>query len=123
MDQLDDWIRRISEGKIDGALQNEIADKILELLEQKKASLSTREKILLAQAVTGLSTSINSIYQPNEAGLRRCVIALGEVMIPEDLLNESYAERDIEAKHISYAMLVTTVETIKGEILSQSILR
>jgi len=40
MDRLDDWIQRISEGKIDGILQNEIADKILELLEQKKASLS-----------------------------------------------------------------------------------
>jgi len=117
MDRLDDWIQRISEGKIDGALQNEIADKILELLEQKKASLSAREKILLAQAVTALSTSINSIYQPNEAGLRRCLIALGEVMIPEDVLDESYAERDDDAKNISYAMLVSTVKIIKGQIV------
>ena len=117
MDQLDDWIQRISEGKIDGALQNEIADKILELLEQRKASLGTREKILFAQAITALSTSINSIYQPNEAGLRRCLIALGEIMIPEDVLDESNAERDDEAKHISYAMLVTTVKIIKGQIV------
>ena len=117
MNRLDDWLQRMSEGKIDGALQNEIADKILELLEQKKASLNTREIILLARAVTALSTSINSIYQPNEAGLRRCLIVLGELMLPEDLLDGSYAERDEEAKHISYAMLVSTVKIIKGQIV------
>jgi len=123
MNRLDDWLQRISEGKIDGALQNEMANKILELLAQENASLGTRKKTLFAQAITALSTSTNSIYQPNKTGLRRCLTALGEVMIPEDVLDESYAERDDEAKHISYAMLVTTVEIIKGEILSQSILR
>ncbi len=122
MNRLDDWLQRISEGQIDGALQNEMADKILELLAQENASLGTREKTLFAQAITALSTSTHSIHQPNETGLRRCLIALGEVMIPEDVLDESYAERDDEAKHISYAMLVTTVKIIKGEILSQSIL-
>ena len=122
MNRLDDWLQRISEGKIDAALQSEMADKILELLEQEKASLGTREKALFAQAITALSTSINTIYQPNETGVRRCLIALGEVMIPEDVLDESYAERDDEAKHISYAMLVTTAEMIKGQILSQLIL-
>ena len=122
MNRLDDWFQRISDGKIDVALQNEMADKILELLEQEKASLGTRQKALIAQAITALSTSTNSIYQPNETGLRRCLIALGEIMIPQDVLEESYAERDDEAKHISYAMLVTTVKIIKGEILSQSIL-
>ena len=122
MNRLDDWLQRISKGKIDGVLQNEMADKILELLAQEKASLGTRKKTLFAQAITALSTSTNSIYQPNETGLRRCLIALGEVMIPEDVLDESYAERDDEFKHISYAMLVTTVKIIKGEISSQSIL-
>ncbi len=122
MNRLDDWLQRISEGEIDGALQSEMADKILELLAQEKASLGTRKKTLFAQAITALSTSTNSICQPNETGLRRCLIALGEVMIPEDVLNESYAERDDEAKHMSYEMLVTTVKIIKGEILSQSIL-
>ena len=122
MNRLDDWLQRISKGKIDGALQSEMADKILELLEQEKASLGTREKTLFAQAITALSTSINSNYQPNETGVRRCLIALGEVMIPEDVLDESYAERDDETKHISYAMLVTTAEMIKGQILSQLIL-
>ena len=116
MNRLDDWLRRVNDGDIDGALQTEIADQILELLEHKKSSLGTREKILFARAVTALSTSINSIYQPNEAGLRRCLITLGEVMIPEDVLNESYAERDDEARNISYAMLVSTVEVIKGQI-------
>jgi len=117
MDNLDDWTQRISEGKIDGALQIEIADKILELLEQKKASLGTREKMLFAQAVTALSTSVNTIHQPAEAGLRRCLIALGEAMIPKNVLDESYAERDDEAKRISYAMLVSTVKIIRGQIV------
>ena len=117
MDRLDDWIQRISAGKIDGALKNEIADEILELLEQNKASMGTREKALFAQAIAALSTSINSIHQPNEAGLRRCLIALGEAMIPEDVLGDSYSERDDEAKQISHAMLVTTVKIIKGQIV------
>ncbi len=122
MNRLDDWLQRISKGKIDEALQSEMADKILELLEQEKASLGTRGKTLFAQAITALSTSINSNYQPNETGVRRCLIALGEVMIPEDVLDESYAERDDVSKNISYAMLVTTAEMIKGQILSQLIL-
>ena len=117
MDQLDDWLQRISEGQIDGPLQIEMADKILELLGQKNASLSTREKILFVRAVTALSTSINSIYQPNEAGLRRCLIALGEVMIPEDVIDKSYAESDDEPKHISREMLISTVKIIKDHIV------
>ena len=117
MDRFDFWHQRISEGKIDGAIQNEVADKILEILEQKKASLGTREKILFSRAVEELSTSINSIHQPNEAGLRRCLTALFEVMIPEGVLNESYIERNDEAKNISYAMLVTTVNIMKGQIV------
>ncbi len=116
MNRLDDWLQRVNDGDIDGALQTEIADQILELLEHRKSSLDTREKILFARAVTALSTSINSIYQPNEAGLRRCLITLGEVMIPEDVLNDSFAERDDEARKIIYSMLVSTVEIIKGQI-------
>ncbi len=116
MDQLDYWLQRISEGKIDAALKYEMADKILELLEQKKASLSTREKILFARAVTALSTSIKSTYRPGETGLRSCLIALREVLNPENVLDESFAERDDEAKHIDYAMLVTTLENIKEQI-------
>ena len=117
MDELNDWIQKLSEGRIDGGLQNDIADKILELLERKKDSLGTREKILFARAVEALSTSINSIHQPNEAGLRRCLTALVEVMIPKDVLDEPYAERNDDAKNISYAMLVATVEIIKGQIV------
>ena len=75
MDQFDDWLQRVSAGKIDGTLQSEIADKILELLEQKKASVSTRDKELFAQAVIGLSINVNSIYHPTEPdkkGLLMC---------------------------------------------------
>ncbi len=113
MDRLDYWLQRINEGKIDGALQSEMADEILELLEQEKASLGRREKTLFAQAITSLSTSINSIYQPSESGLRRCVISLQQAMTPE---NEPDAQRDGESENISYAMLVTTVKMIKGQI-------
>ena len=115
MDQLDDWLQKISEGKIDHALQNDITDKILELLEQKKASLGALEKILFSQAVTALSTSFNSTYQPNEAGLRRCLLILQKVVNPENETDETYSQRN-EAKQVSYAMLVTTVKIIKGEI-------
>jgi len=117
MDELNDWIQKVSEGRIDGALQNELADRILELLERKKDSLGSREKILFARAVAGLSTNINSIHQPNGAGIRRCLTALFELMIPEDVLDESYVESNDEAKNINYTMLVATVKNIKGQIV------
>jgi len=117
MDQFDDWLQRISEGKIDAALKNEIADKILELLEQKKDSLGTWEKILFAQALMEVSININSIYKPTDSGLRRCVIALHKAMIPENERDESYAQRDDKGELITYAKLVATVETIKEQII------
>ncbi len=116
MKRLDDYLQRINEGKIDGALQNEMANEILELLEQEKASLGTREKNLFAQAITALSTSINSIYQPSESGLRRCLISLKQATTPENEPDESCAQRDNESEKISYAMLITTVKMIKGQI-------
>ena len=116
MDQLDDLLQRISEGKINTPLKKEIADKILELLEQKKDSLGTWEKILFAQAITELSININSIFKPTEAGLRRCLIALQKAMIPENERDESYAQRDDKGEPITYAKLVTTVEKIKEQI-------
>lgn len=116
MNQIDDWIHRIDEGKIDGELQNKIADKILELLEQKKDSLGSRDKLLFADAITALSININSIYQPSEVGLRRCLKTLRKIMVPEEVLDESYAARHEEANNISFAMLVTTVQLIKDQI-------
>ena len=115
MDRFDDWCQRISEGNIDGALQNEIADNILELLERQKASLGTRERILFVQAVTALSTSVNSIHPPNEAGLRRCLLILRELVNLEIETDETFSQRN-EAKQVSHEMLVTTVKIIKGEI-------
>ena len=115
MDRLDDWCQRISEGNIDGALQNEIADEILELLERQRASLGTRERILFVQAVTALSTSVNSIHPPNEAGLRRCLLILRIIVNPENETDETFSQRN-EAKQVSHEMLVTTVKIIKGEI-------
>lgn len=116
MDQFDDWLQRISDGKIDGTLQSEIADKILELLEQKKASVSAREKELFAQAVIGLSINVNSIYHPTEAGLRRCLIALQKVTNPENEPAESYVLRRDDGELIDYAALVTTVEKLQEQI-------
>jgi len=117
MDQLDYWLQRISEGKIDAVLKYEIADKILELLEQKKDSLGTWEKILFAQAITELSINWNSIFKPTEAGLRRSLIALQKAMIPENERDESYAQRDDKGEPITYEMLVATVKKIKEQIL------
>ncbi len=116
MNQLDHCLQKIAWGKIDGALQNEVADKILELLEQEKASLGTRGKTLFAQAITALSTSINSINQTDEIPLRRCLTALQKAMTPENEPDESYAQRDDESENMSYEMLVTTVKMIKGQI-------
>ena len=116
MDQFDDWLQRISEGKIDGALQSEIADKILELLEQKKASVTAREKALFAQAITGLSINVNSIYHPTETGLGRCLIALQKVTNPENDPDESNALKDDDGELTNYAMLVTTVEKLQEQI-------
>jgi len=116
MDQFDDWLQRISDGKIDGTLQSEIADKILELLEQKKASVSAREKELFAQAVIGLSINVNSIYHPTEAGLRRCLIALQTVTNPENEPNGANALKDDKGELIDFATLVTTVEKLQEQI-------
>ncbi len=117
MNQLDDCPQKITSGKIDRAFKNEVADKILELLEQEKASLGARGKTLFAQAITALSTSINSINQSDETGLRYCLIALQKVMTPENEPYDSYAQRDDENLNISYDMLVTTVKMIKGQII------
>ena len=117
MDQLDYWLQRISKGRIDADLKYEIADKILELLEQKKDSLDTWEKILFAQAITDLSLNINSIFKPTEAGLRHCLIALQKAMIPENERDESYAQRDDKGEPITYEMLVAAVEKIKEQVI------
>jgi len=117
MNQLDHCLQKISWGKIDGALQKEVADKILELLEQEKASLGTREKTLFAQAITSLSASINSFCQQDETPLKRCLTTLQKVMTPENEPDESYAQRDDESEDTSYEMLVSTVKMIKGQIV------
>ena len=90
--------------------------KILELLEQKKDPQSTRIKTLFAEAITELSISINSIFQPAEAGLRRCLIALKKVMIPENEPDDSHAQEDDADELINYPMLVATVEKLQEEI-------
>lgn len=116
MDQFDDWHHRISEGKIDGVLKNEIADRILELLEEKKDSLSEWEKLYFAKAITALSINVNSMYQPTEAGLAICLTALQQVTIEGTARNELYANADSGRDLFSYATLVATVENIKGQI-------
>jgi hypothetical protein len=116
MDRCDDWLQRINEGKIDATLHREIADKILELLEQKKDSRSTRIKTLFAEAITELSISVNSIFQPAEAGLRRCMIALKKVIIPEKEPDDPHAQGDDADELINYPMLVATVEKLQEEI-------
>ncbi len=116
MNQLDHCLQKISWGKIDGALQKEVADKILELLEQEKASLGTRKKTLFAQAITSLSASINSFSLQDETPLKRCLTTLQKVITPENEPDESYAQTDDESEDTSYEMLVSTVKMIKGQI-------
>jgi len=117
MDQFDDWHQRISEGEINGALQNEIADKILELLRQKKDSMSGWENLQFAHAITGLSINIHSIYQPTEAGLNKCLIALRTAILPEKASDDSNAQSNDVSELFNYGKLVTTVEKIKEQII------
>ena len=116
MNQLDHSFQKVTWDKVYGALQNEVADKILELLEQEKAPLSTRKKTLFAQAIRSLSESINSNFQPNEMALMCSLTALQKVLTSEYEPDESYAKSDDESKNTSYEMLVTTVKMIKGQI-------
>ncbi len=112
MDQFDDWLQRVSEGKIDRALQNAIADKILELLEQKKGSLGTRGKILFAEAITELSINVNSIHHSTETSLRRCLVALQKATNPENEPDETNDEIEL----INYQMLVSSIEKLKRKL-------
>ena len=116
MNQLDRCLQKVTWGKVDGALQNEVADKILELLEQEKAPLSTRKKTLFAEAIRALSTSINSSIQPNETALMCSLTALKKAVTSEYEPDESYAKNDDDSEITSYEMLVTTVKMIKGQI-------
>ena len=116
MNQLDTCLQKVLGGQIDGDLKNEVADKILELLEQEKASLGTRKKTLFAQAITSLSASINSFCLQDETPLKRCLTPLQKVVSPENEPDESYAQRDDESEDTSYEMLVSTVKMIKGQI-------
>jgi hypothetical protein len=116
MDQFDDWHQRISDGKVDSVLKNEIADKILQLLKQKKDSFGDWEKLYFSHAITALSINVNSIYQPTEAGLALCLNALQKAIIAELERNESHAKTDTGREFSSYAMLVATIENIKGQI-------
>ncbi len=119
MDQFDDWPQRIHEEKIDGIIQSEMADEILELLEQKKASLSAREKTLFAQAISGLVISVNSINQPPEVGLRRCLIALQKVTNPENEPDEPYALRNDDGEFLNYDILISAVENLQEQIFNK----
>jgi hypothetical protein len=94
-----------------------VADKILELLEQEKASLGTREKTLFVTAVEALSTSISSGHQSDDLGLRRCLMALRKAMTAEYDPYDSFTEKDAESANINYDMLVSTVKMIKGQII------
>jgi hypothetical protein len=116
MDQFGDWHQRISEGKVDSVLKNEIADKILELLKQKKDSLGEWEKMYFAQAITAFSINVNSMYQPTEAGLILCLNTLQKVMIAEIERDESYTKMDIGRELFSYSKLIAAVENIKSKI-------
>ena len=116
MNQLDTCLQKVIRGQIDGDLKNEVADKILELLEQKRTSLGTREKSLFVEAVKALSTSIDSSHQSDDIGLRRCLMTLREAMTDEYDPDDSFTKEDAERTDISYDMLVTTVKMIKWQI-------
>ena len=116
MNQLDTCLQKVIRGQVDGDLKIEVADKILELLEQERATLGTREKTLFVEAVKALSSSIGTSYQCDEVGMRHCLMTLRKALTTEYDPYDSYTDEDAEKAEISYDMLVTTVKMIKGEI-------
>jgi len=116
MDQIVDWRQRISETKVDGALQTEIADKILELLEQKKESVSALDQILFGQAITGLAINICLNCQTTDAGLESCLTALRKMMALKKDTGESNAGSAESGESLACGVLVTIVEKLKKRI-------
>ena len=116
MDQFDNGRLKISETKIDEDLRTEIADKLLELLRQKKDSITATEEMLLGQAITGLSINVNSIYQPTVAGLKDCLSALRKLMAPRRKIIDANSQSDDAGEFLSYGVLVAVVEKIKKQI-------
>ena len=121
MEQLANWRRKIVAQKIDGALQLEIADKILGLLEQRAESGSSWQEMLfvqaITQAITGLSINVNSLSQPTEAGLATCLIGLRKAMTPIKEPDYSDAHSDFIRELYSYGKLVATVQYLKKQII------
>ena len=116
MDKFINWCLRISETQIDDALRIEIADKILELLMQKKDSMSAVDELLLGQAITGLAINVNSTYQPTDAGLQDCLGALRKVMAPRPESIDADSQGDCAGGFLSHEVLVAVVERIKTKI-------
>ena len=116
MDEIVDWRQRICEMKIDGALQTEIADKMLELLEQKRASLSAFEELLFGQAITGLSINICSKYQPTDAGLESCVTAMRKILALKMETAGSKAQSANTGDSYPYGVLITIIKRLKKRI-------
>ena len=116
MDQFVNWCQRIGETNIDDDLRTEIADKILELLIQKKDSMSAADELLLGQAITGLSINVNSMYQPTDAGLENCLSALRKVMAPRTVSIDANSQSENAGKFLSHEVLVAVVHKIKKQI-------
>lgn len=116
MDQFDNGRLKIGETKVDEDLRTEIADKLLELLSQKRDSITATEEMLLGQAITGLSINVNSIYQPTVAGLKDCLSALRKLMARRREIIDANSQSDDAGEFLSYGVLVAVVEKIKKQI-------
>lgn len=117
MDQFDIWHQQVRDAKIDGTLQAEIANKILDILNQSRDSQNARKYLLLAQAITGLSINVNSTDQPVDSALIKCLIALRKAAI---IKNEP-AEPDPRSQDLreifTYQKLASTVVSLRKQII------
>lgn len=116
MSQFDNGRLKVSETKIDEDLRSEIADKLLELLRQRKDCITATEEMLLSQAITGLSINVHSIYQPTVAGLKDCLGALRKLMAPGRESIDANSQSDDAGEFLSYGVLLAVVEKIKKQI-------
>ena len=115
MDQLDDWCQRVSGTIIDGAPKNDTADKTLALIKQKMDSASDGEQSIFTQVLSELATNIHSIYQPTEAGLDKCLIALRKALASRKESDDSAAESHDVDVLLFYGLLIATIEKIKEQ--------
>lgn len=114
MKQLDDLHEKISNGQIDLDLRNAITDRIVEFIEQNKASLGMWEKFHLGQSISALGTTNSSDDQPLDTWFKLSLLSLEKAMVPEDERGKENEDIDEKVGSVTYEMLVGALNELKA---------